>query len=94
MPADEREFAQAPEVPQVGLHGVRAVAGLEREKVAEPFQPEGLVDPFPNRRGGHRLLLRAEAPAELRYLGRPDAEQLGGQKHEPVLVRAAMAPDR
>ncbi len=62
--------------------------GLEREKVAEPLEPEGLVDPFPNRRGAHRLLLRAEAPAELGYLGRAHAEQLGGEGHQPVLVGA------
>ena len=39
-PLEAANSAEAPKVPQVGLDGVRAVAGLEREIVAEALEPE------------------------------------------------------
>ena len=89
--AHEGEFAQSAKVPQVGVHRVAAVAGLEREKVAEPLQPEGPIDALPNRGRAHACCCERRRWRSSDDLRRADAEQLRGEKHEPVLVRAECA---
>ena len=90
-PARQRELAHPPEIPQVGVHRVRAVPGLEAEIVAEALEPEGAIHRVASL-GDHRGLLLAEAPAHLGHFGPIHAEKLGRGGHQPILVGADGTP--